>query len=47
MERINGYQGGKGWWEELEDGDWQIYTTDAIYKITDEKILCVTGSSTY
>ena len=25
--------GGKGWWDELGDWDWRIYTTDTMYKI--------------
>ena len=30
-----GYQGenGGGWWDELEDFDWHVYTVDAVYKI--------------
>ena len=31
VENKHGYQG--GWWDELGDWDWHIYTIDTMYKI--------------
>ena len=36
-----------GWWNEVGDWDWHVYTIDTIYKIdTNENLLYSTGNST-
>ena len=33
IETQYGYQGEGGWWDELGDWDWHIYTIDTMYKV--------------